>query len=189
MAFTGISLTENGVKALNKAQGGIELNFIRAAIGDGVQAKPDNEATELANELFSLQISGKSIEEESCILEIDLNNTMSQQDYYFRELGIYAECDGMEVLYAYVNAGDKADLIPASGNLATVEKRIRVSLQIGNASNITIAGKSVLYLSSADEMKEEQVIEIYSNALGISYESGEAISTEELIELLKIIFS
>jgi len=180
MAFTEINMTEKGIAALNKAQSGLNLQFTKAVIGDGKQTNVEVE--EMINGLFSLPISGKSVNAKSCTLEIDLNNTMYQQDYYFRELGIFAECDGTEVLYAYANAGDEADLIPSGGTFARVERRLRISLQISNASNITIAGESVLYVLQQEfeaevSKKADKENPVFTSSLSMGRKSGTTVGS------------
>lgn len=195
MAFTGLIMTNEGRYALTRAQLGEDLKFLYIAIGDGKYSGSYNDIRELANRLFTIQIGKMEIEADNCILEADITNIGTEQGYYLRELGIYAESRGKEILYAYTNAGNDAEYIPIGGAAATVEKRLRFTLAVSGTENITIAGSSVLYVSQ-HEFEEyqssilaitEQEIDALDSILPEEPEevTGEPITTEDIDKIIK----
>lgn len=150
MAFSGMILTNKGREALTRAQLGGQLKFTGVAVGDGSYHGSYNDRTALSSQLAVLDILKADMQDNLCMLEADLSNAGITEGYYLREIGILAESGGETVLYAYTNAGDDAEYIPAGNGAVSVEKRLRFSLITEGVEDITFAPSSVLYVAQQD---------------------------------------
>lgn len=188
MAFSGLKITDLGKEALANAQNGAKMEFLYAAIGDG---KTPVIVEGLSNLLFKLPLGNIQIEKNLCIIEADLNNANLDQGYYLREIGIYVKVNDQEILYVYDNAGESAEYIPANGPQASIEKRLRFSLEISDVQDISIEAESVLY-ATKKELEEhlESIIEISDLEIDLLDDidpddpPGESISNEEIDNIL-----
>jgi hypothetical protein len=154
--FGGLFLTNRGRNLQVKAQTGIQLNFTRMAIGDGVLGSSSIlELNRLRNERLSLPLTKlRVISGGQATLGSVLRNQEIDAGFYFREIGIFAtDPDAGEILYMYGNAGDLADYIPAGqeGSTDLLEKTIDVAVLVGNASNISATiNQSLIYETPAE---------------------------------------
>ena len=150
MAFGSLILTNKGREVLTRAQLGAELKFTGIAIGDGSYNGSYNDITALSNQLAVLDILRAETKGSICMLEADISNEGVTTGYYFRELGILAKNGDETVLYAYTNAGEDAEYIPAGNGAVSVEKRLRLSLLTEGASDITFDAASVMYVEQKE---------------------------------------
>jgi len=150
MAFTEFKITNEGCKALAAAQLSGKLAFTQISIGSGIYTGDFKESQSLVNKLFEINVINSTLEDHACILEADLSNKDLKEGYYFREIGVYAELDGVEILYAYTNAGEDAEYIPKEAASVSVEKRIKISLFVTGVSEVSILAGSVLYVTQQE---------------------------------------
>lgn len=157
MAFGGMILTNKGREVLTRAQLGATLKFTGVAIGDGNYNGSYNDITALSNQLTVLDILRAEAKGSSCMLEADLSNKGLTTGFYLREVGILAQNGDETVLYAYTNAGEDAEHIPAGNGAVSVEKRLRLSLITEGVSNITFDAASVMYATqdAVDAIKDK----------------------------------
>lgn len=154
--FTGLTLTNNGYALQIKTQAGAKLQFTRVALGDGVLPSGTqlNSLTALINEKQTGAISNLSVGGKSVQFKANFSNKNLIENYYLRELGIFAEDpDQGEILYAVANAGDAADYMPAYDGAETIEQVFTIELSVGNAANVTATfAESVYVLKAGDIM-------------------------------------
>lgn len=120
------------------------LKFTKFAIGDGI-LQDDNldtlkELKNLINPILSFDITNiKRDKEKQVDLQGVFQNTSLENATYLRELGLFAiDPDTQEeVLFAYVNYGDKAEYINNS-ELEKQERFYDMFIVIDNADNVTI---------------------------------------------------
>ena len=150
MAFGSLILTNKGREVLTKAQLGDTLKFTGIAIGDGSYNGSYNDITALSNQVAVLDILRAETKGSSCMLEADISNEGVTAGYYLREIGILAQSGDETVLYAYTNAGEDAEYIPAGNDAVSMEKRLRLSLLTEGVSDITFDAASVMYVAQND---------------------------------------
>ena len=115
-------------------EGGTPLTFSGVGVGDGLLEDSDITArTSLVHEVHRLPIEKIEKQEGGHIrvfarLATDIITT----DFYHRELGVFARYGEQEILFAYGNAGDDYDFIPATGNNASICKTIVTEFTVGS---------------------------------------------------------
>lgn len=127
-SFQNMVITTAGLELLQDLilEGGTPLTFSGVGVGDGLLEDSDITArTSLVHEVHRLPIEKIEKQEGGHIrvfarLATDIITT----DFYHRELGVFARHGKQEILFAYGNAGDDYDFIPATGNNASICKTI-----------------------------------------------------------------
>lgn len=142
-------LTNAALELIPKIINGKTLNFTRMAVGDGF-SYDENVAkgfTTLVNEVLNLEITKKEIENSSTVkITSAFTSSDVQKEFYYREVGLFAldPDTGKEVLYAYGNRNDAAELITPNGS-SSVAKRLIFSVSVGNSANVIVNINSDIY--------------------------------------------
>jgi len=136
-------MTNNGLKLLLMSQEGVEIEFTKLKVGDGYITNEEvSELEDLVNVVDEIGIETTNILEENGHISLVVNGKIQQvsKDFYFRELGLYAihPDTKQEVLYAYLNKGDEAGLIPTISTRNAVQENVSMVVTIGNATNIVV---------------------------------------------------
>lgn len=153
MAEFNMTLTAKGAELLAKCIAGQELRFSAVCMGDGMTSTPFADMTALVSLKNRLSISKISRKDTAATLRAILSFADIAEGYHWRELGLYAGDveTGAEVLYAYGNAGDKSDWIPAGGATTLDEKKINVTAVTASAANVTaVIDGSLIYATQDD---------------------------------------
>lgn len=148
MAWTGLNLTNDGRRILNKAQLNNRLNFKSIVIGDGNAPANFNAQKKLVHQLYELTKLKISIEDDVCLLMTDL--PVVDYDYYLREIGVIVTTDDGDKLYAYDNCGGDAQYVINTAGIERTEKRVRLALTVSGVENITVSVPSNLYVDYKD---------------------------------------
>ena len=153
--FPGLKLTKAGEQLLAKVSGNLSetISFRKAELGSGT-IKSDDEIrflTALKEKWKDVNISDCKIvgdEQTQVQIELQFDNAGINTNKIFRELGIYAAAnDGREVLFAYSNAKENFDYIPAATDnpqsfviniLITITSNTKVNAQIDLNSYVTL---------------------------------------------------
>ena len=157
MAFERFYITNKGSALLAKAQIGEQLVYTRAAAGDGEIGKQSPTAlNDIINKITDLGIAQLDFHKPKIAsAQIRFSNKDIQAPFYWREIGLYAKgADGQEILYAYGNAGEKADFIPSYGTTPT-EFVFLMDTIIGNATNVTAVIDDSLIYATKDDLKSK----------------------------------
>ncbi|MCC8147993.1 MAG: phage tail protein [Akkermansia sp.] len=115
-------------------EGGTPLTFSGVGVGDGLLEDGDiTTQTSLVHEIHRLPIEKIEKQEGGHIrvfarLATDIITT----DFCHRELGVFAKHGEQEILFAYGNAGDDYDFVPATGNNASICKTIVTEFTVGS---------------------------------------------------------
>lgn len=148
--FEYFCLTAKGAALLAKAQTGETLTFTRFQIGDGEipvgAAMSDTVA--LVHPLMYLQIAGLTHSGSTATIKTTFANAGASSDFWWREVGLLAQdpVEG-EILYAYANAGDKADHIPAPSSTA-VSFAFAMIAKVDNAKQVSaVIDPSVVFVT------------------------------------------
>lgn len=139
--FDGMFLTSKGKNLLAKGQIGTTINFSKVVLGDGSLSENQNvEALEAVINhkkdvsIHSLTVIGGGTSQ----IRFILTNEGLAEGFFVREIGLMADDpDEGEILYAYANAGAKADFIPSAGGATVVENQVDLIAVVGNAENVT----------------------------------------------------
>jgi hypothetical protein len=141
--FGALTLTRAGRKVLAQAQTELPLHFSRVSVGDG--ELPDwmqaEDLAGLVRHVQDLPINGNAIIGDGTTrIEAILHNSGLAVGFDFREIGLFAidNDTGGEILYAYSNAGDLPDYIPAGNGPNAVSLRIGLLTVIKQAQNVVV---------------------------------------------------
>ncbi len=147
-------LTNSATELIPKVLNGKTLNFTRMAVGDGFSYNTEiaKGYKTLVNEVLSLDITKKEILSPSSIkITSAFKSTDAQKEFYYREVGLYAQDPdtGQEVLYAYGNRNDAAELItPTGANIVT--KQLIFIVSVGDSANVTFNVNADVYALQED---------------------------------------
>ena len=153
-------LTNSAYELISKVLSGKTLNFTRMAVGDGFSydttvAKNYNT---LVNEVLSLDITKiKTSSLSSVRVTSAFKNTDAENEFYYREVGLYAQDPdtGNEVLYAYGNRNDAAELItPTASNIIT--KQLIFIISVGDSANVTFNVNADIYALQEDMLDVQE---------------------------------
>ena len=138
--FEHVCLTKKSYGFSSAVISGKQMRFTKAQIGDGEVIDPDNLANldELINYKSDADIVGVRGDGKQAIIDININTDHVTDAFKFREVGIFAEIDGEEILYAYLNAGDKFDYLTPNEGGQTFSQTIQFVVAVGNAANVEI---------------------------------------------------
>ncbi len=139
--FKAMTLTKAGRNVLAAGQTGTPIIFTRVKAGDGV-LPPDAsiaDMTDIINWITDLPINSNTVTGDGMAeVECILSNQNLEHGYWFREIGLFAmDVEGNEVLYAYSNAGDEPDYIPAGGGAHAVHIIFTLITVVDQAENVT----------------------------------------------------
>jgi len=151
MSFPALKLTSAGKHLINKALLGTQLNFTKIAVGDGHNEDNVDNLTDLNNKVMDVDINAITMDSGYVTITGVMNNSKNTAEWWWSEIGIYADDpDNGEVLYAYSNAGDKAEHIPAYSSASFIQTTISVAVIVGAASNISATlGEYSGYITAA----------------------------------------
>lgn len=96
------------------AANNIPVKFVKVKVGNGLLEETENPLnfTDIKSLKKEVGISEITQINEAVRLTVPLDNDGVTEGYYPREFGIYAEDDGVEVLYWYINDGQEASYLP-----------------------------------------------------------------------------
>ena len=106
MKFNGI--TKKGREYLAKIQAENKpINFVKIKIGDGRLDNYDNpaELEHLINQKVEKGILTLNQEHDTVILTTNIDNVSLRTGYYPREIGVFVNDNGQEIMYYYMNDG------------------------------------------------------------------------------------
>lgn len=158
--FNNKTITSKGLELLSSALAGNILEFTRIVMGSGTYEGDIGLIESLVNQKQSLDIKSITRKGSQVVLSTTLLQNAIIEDFYWKEIGIYAKVSGgLEILYMYGSA-DEASYI--SKNMLN-EKMINVGVLVSNAQNVTATiDESLLYVSSKDLANHNNDVEAHS---------------------------
>lgn len=128
--------TSAGKAMIVKSLNGGSITFTKIVIGNG---KPgDGEVAAMVNPLLTVAISASESHDTYILLTGECTSADVNSKFYGNELGVYAkDADGNEQLYAYRYSTEDVDFFPDASTGRTMELRMSIVVQIGNAKNVT----------------------------------------------------
>lgn len=158
--YNGMVLTKQGLQLETKAQTGTPLKFTKVTLGDGslVENQILQDLTSLINAKLELPILSVNVTGTGTAkMQTALQNKDLQVGFFAREIGVFAtDPDLGEILYAYSNAGDTADYIPAGGGADVVELILEIITVIGQAANVTANINSSLVFATQTDLDDHK---------------------------------
>lgn len=157
--YPNVKLTQKGLDMAISADKSKKVIYTHIGIGDGKLGENENilMLTEMKSRKIFANITDINNDSKNQVtLETIVSNKVVDQEFYAREIGIYAKFgnNGQEVLYAYANAGDKADHMP-SKEQPLDELKLKITLIVGNVDNVTaIINSSIIFITLADCRRE-----------------------------------
>ena len=140
MKFNGI--TKKGREYLAKIQAENKpINFAKIKIGDGRLDNYDNpaELEHLINQKVEKGILTLNQEHDTVILTTNIDNVSLRTGYYPREIGVFVNDNGQEIMYYYMNDGDETSWIPPESD-GPFKIELKLNLIASNAQSIIVEG-------------------------------------------------
>lgn len=140
MKFNGI--TKKGREYLAKIQAENKpINFSKIKIGDGRLDNYDNpaELEHLINQKVEKGILTLNQEQDTVILTTNIDNVSLRTGYYPREIGVFVNDNGQEIMYYYMNDGDETSWIPPETD-GPFKIELKLNLIASNAQSIIVEG-------------------------------------------------
>ena len=140
MKFNGI--TKKGREYLAKIQAENKpINFVKIKIGDGRLDNYDNpaELEHLINQKVEKGILTLNQEHDTVILTTSVDNVSLRTGYYPREIGVFVNDNGQEIMYYYMNDGDETSWIPPETD-GPFKIELKLNLIASNAQSIVVEG-------------------------------------------------
>lgn len=153
--FPGLILTSAGRNLQAKAQIGQALQFLRVALGAGAEPADPEGLSGLVDERVSLGIQSlENIGDGTSRVRVFLTNAGLSEGFFIRELGLFARDPdtSAEHLYAYTNAANSPDFLPAEGGATVVEQTFDLITVIGQAQNVTAVIDELLTLATKEDL-------------------------------------
>lgn len=148
--------TRKGLLLQAGAQTGVPLRLTKVAVGDGhVEQEHLHELiaqSELISPKATFPVSGlRTNQDGTASLFCTITNQDLVEGFYLREIGILAEVNGEEVLYAILNDGDYADFLPGNAN-RVVNTRLELITVVGNAANLELTIENDMDFATKEEL-------------------------------------
>ena len=140
MKFNGI--TKKGREYLARIQAENKpINFAKIKIGDGRLDNYDNpaELEHLINQKVEKGILTLNQEHDTVILTTNIDNVSLRTGYYPREIGVFVNDNGQEIMYYYMNDGDETSWIPPETD-GPFKIELKLNLIASNAQSIIVEG-------------------------------------------------
>ena len=140
MKFNGI--TKKGREYLAKIQAENKpINFSKIKIGDGRLDNYDNpaELEHLINQKVEKGILTLNQGHDTVILTTNIDNVGLRTGYYPREIGVFVNDNGQEIMYYYMNDGDETSWIPPETD-GPFKIELKLNLIASNAQSIVVEG-------------------------------------------------
>ena len=140
MKFNGI--TKKGREYMAKIQAENKpINFSKIKIGDGRLDNYDNpaELEHLINQKVEKGILTLNQEHDTVILTTNIDNVGLRTGYYPREIGVFVNDNGQEIMYYYMNDGDETSWIPPETD-GPFKIELKLNLIASNAQSIVVEG-------------------------------------------------
>ena len=152
MAVFSLSVTNAGLSMITDTAFGGTIIFTGILMGSGSTSESAQSMSSLVKEEVSLPISSCTKNGNTVVLKTELQPDDVTETFIWREVGIKAKSssDGVEILYAYGNAGNLGDTIPGPESGTLDERILEFSVIVGNTSNVVAELKSGLYVSKEE---------------------------------------
>jgi len=138
--FEHVVLTKKSYEFVSHVVSGKQMRFTKAQLGDGEITDPSNLADidNLINYKTDAEIISVRGNGNQAIIDINISSDDITEAFKFREVGLFAEIEGEEILYAYLNAGTKFDYLTPNAGGQIFRQTLQFVVAVGNAENVEI---------------------------------------------------
>lgn len=136
-SFDNNTITLAGREMLARSiAGGSQIQFTRVSLGDGDLPDAPETLEGLVHQRGEIGVASVSNAGNGVVnITAAFTSSGTLGDFYLREIGLYARIgEEEEILFAYTNAGEKSDFIPAVSASSVVQQGICLQLVTGNAA-------------------------------------------------------
>lgn len=182
--------TEEGRKLLaNAAAGACQVEFVRAAIGDGTYSEEKTEQklslrTQLKNERNSYGFSSIKAEGNTAYLKVALQNTDVDTAYFISEIGVFARKKGSseEAVLVLIAVAEIPDYFPEKSNAITIIQSIAIEFE--DVKQLSIADDMGAYALANTEYSVPETLQSLASGENMGIALGKlAKAVEELLQV------
>lgn len=133
-------ITSKGSQYLAKCQAeGLPIKLSKVKIGNGTLQDLENpyNFVDIKSIKQEFEISEKSQVEEQLKIKVQIDNTSLEEGYFTKEIGIYADDSGQEILYWYINDGDQSSWLPPA-SVSPVKFNYIFNIQVTTAETVIV---------------------------------------------------
>ena len=133
-------ITSKGSQYLAKCQAeGLPIKLSKVKIGNGTIQELENpyNFTDIKAIKQEFEIYEKTQVEEQLKIKLQIDNTSLEEGYFTKEIGIYADDNGQEILYWYINDGDQASWLPP-GSVSPVKFKYTFNIQVTTEETVIV---------------------------------------------------
>lgn len=132
-------LTKKAYEFMTRALNGDTIKFTKVKIGNGIVENQDlYTLSDVLDYKFDAKIVGINKQDVDIILDILLSSEDVVEPEQFREIGVYAKIEDEEVLYFYLNSGEKFDFLYPIEGAEYMQQRLQITIRVGSADKTTI---------------------------------------------------
>lgn len=164
-----------------------QMQFTKAEVGDGqVNSQNLQELTNLISFKRAAEIVSVRRDGAEAIVDIKFNSADVVDGFALREIGLYAQIDSEEVLYAYLNTGEKYDFVTPTTNGQAFHQNIQLVIAVGDASNVEVVFNDLNITDGSITINMlEDSLKNKINSIGTDAHATKTILDEEGIHGLK----
>lgn len=155
--FTYFYITSKGKLLEARLHAQDELQFTRFQIGNGtlMPGQSQEAMTALISPIKTLPVAKAEVRDNQAVITFHFSN-LGMDSFDFREIGLFANdpVDG-EILYAYANAGDDAENIPAYST-SPVSFTYGMNISFSNAKSFNVIFDDDLAFATHEELARKK---------------------------------
>ncbi|MEY8370112.1 hypothetical protein AAK938_01235 [Aerococcaceae bacterium 50-4] len=168
-----IVITDSGQSLLAKLISGQKMTFTKAELSS--KKYTDNQIkalTKLEDVKQSNDVVGVTIlNEKSVQIEVAINNTNLEEDYYLNTIGLYANDPVIgEVLYA-VTIAETADYVPAYNGKTATGVFLKFIVSVSNTESVSVEVSDTMYATHADISRLNEGLGKTKETVDLNYQS------------------
>ena len=155
MSFPTIRITESGKELISKVLSGeYTISFTKFAVGKGACGDRDewDGKTQLIDFVMDVSINSFERVDDTVTLSGEFSNAVADNDFWWRELGIYAKIinvetgvEGADTLCFYANAEGFAEFVPGADSETAVTHSWNTTLTVSSDADVSAVVKTITY--------------------------------------------
>lgn len=153
MSFPTPTVVNGGLSMIVAALNGTAVSFTKVKVGNGAApatADAIAELTDIVNPIYTCDITDYTTSENSVTVTFTFTNQNVESEFTWSEIGLYASCNGEESLFAYTNAGDSPETVPANDSSFYEENNYSLTIVVDSTENLSATVRSQSFASRAD---------------------------------------
>jgi len=160
-------VTTRGSALLLKIMQGTPVVFTKMAIGSGSISGPEaiQPMIDVVTRVANIPIRQMQMQDGTILFSGSFNNSLITEPFYYREIALFAnDPNSGEIMVAYGNADDQADIITPSADGALTERFVTLVLSLDGAATVNVSVASDLYALQSDmDVAEKDIARLQAN--------------------------